>query len=79
MGIFNARKSGEEQGRERGSQSDGRYAIEFRDVHKAFGGNRVFAVGMAISKARITIMGPLRPGKCVCLSHMGGSHAPRLG
>ncbi|MGH2894457.1 MAG: ABC transporter ATP-binding protein [Solirubrobacteraceae bacterium] len=60
---------------------DGPNAIEFRDVHKAFGGNRVLmGVTMAIPKGQITmIMGPSGTGKSVCISHMVGLTRPDSG
>jgi phospholipid/cholesterol/gamma-HCH transport system ATP-binding protein len=81
MGILNARNRAPEECAETNSQSDGRYAIEFRDVHKAFGANRVLTgVDMAIPKGRITmIMGPSGTGKSVCISHMVGLTRPDSG
>jgi phospholipid/cholesterol/gamma-HCH transport system ATP-binding protein len=65
-----------------GPAGDGaRPAIEFDDVHKAFGANRVLAgLTMAIPEGRISmIMGPSGTGKSVCINHMVGLMRPDAG
>jgi len=55
--------------------------IEFDDVHKAFGSNRVLnGLTMAIPQGKITmIMGPSGTGKSVCISHIVGLMRPDAG
>jgi phospholipid/cholesterol/gamma-HCH transport system ATP-binding protein len=56
-------------------------AIEFVDVHKSFGTNKVLSgLNMAIPEGRITmIMGPSGTGKSVCINHMVGLMDPDEG
>jgi phospholipid/cholesterol/gamma-HCH transport system ATP-binding protein len=58
-----------------------RAAIEFLDVHKAFGTNRVLdGLTMGIPEGRISmIMGPSGTGKSVCINHMVGLMSPDTG
>jgi len=53
-------------------------AIEFEDVQKSFGDNRVLdGLTFAIPEGRISmIMGPSGVGKSVCISHMVGLELP---
>jgi len=55
--------------------------IELRDVHKAFGGNRVLrGVDLAIRDGEtFTILGGSGSGKSVCLKHMIGLLKPDAG
>jgi phospholipid/cholesterol/gamma-HCH transport system ATP-binding protein len=81
MSIFGVRPGVTASAQPYRAESDGRYAIEFHDVHKAFGGSQVLTgVTMAIPKDRITmIMGPSGTGKSVCVSHMVGLTRPDSG
>ena len=81
MGILSGRRTRSAPRADTESEASGRHAIEFRDVHKAFGSNRVLTgVTMAIPKGRITmIMGPSGTGKSVCISHMVGLTRPDSG
>jgi len=56
-------------------------AIEFVDVHKAFGRNEVLrGVDMALPDGRISmILGPSGTGKSVCIKHMVGLLRPDAG
>jgi len=56
-------------------------AIEFVDVHKSFGRNRVLdGLSMAIPEGKISmIMGPSGTGKSVCINHMVGLMLPDAG
>ena len=58
-----------------------RPAIEFIDVHKAFGTNAVLnGVSFGIPAGRISmIMGPSGTGKSVCINHMVGLMYPDSG
>jgi phospholipid/cholesterol/gamma-HCH transport system ATP-binding protein len=61
--------------------SDAEIAIELRDVHKAFRGNRVLrGVSLRIpAGATFTILGGSGSGKSVCLKHMIGLLKPDAG
>ncbi len=61
--------------------SDPEIAIELRDVHKAFRGNRVLrGVSLRIpAGATFTILGGSGSGKSVCLKHMIGLLKPDAG
>ncbi|MGH2834109.1 MAG: ATP-binding cassette domain-containing protein, partial [Solirubrobacteraceae bacterium] len=56
-------------------------AIEFVDVHKAFGRNRVLrGLNMGIPEGKISmIIGPSGTGKSVCIKHMVGLLYPDEG
>jgi phospholipid/cholesterol/gamma-HCH transport system ATP-binding protein len=56
-------------------------AIEFIDVHKAFGRNRVLrGLNLGIPEGRISmILGPSGTGKSVCIKHMVGLLYPDAG
>ncbi len=56
-------------------------AIEFNDVHKAFGRNRVLrGLNLGIPEGRISmILGPSGTGKSVCIKHMVGLLYPDAG
>jgi phospholipid/cholesterol/gamma-HCH transport system ATP-binding protein len=56
-------------------------AIEFVDVHKAFGDNRVLdGLSMEIPEGKISmIMGPSGTGKSVCINHIVGLMFPDSG
>ncbi|HTU78563.1 MAG TPA: ATP-binding cassette domain-containing protein [Solirubrobacteraceae bacterium] len=56
-------------------------AIEFVNVHKAFGDNRVLdGLSMEIPEGKISmIMGPSGTGKSVCINHMVGLMFPDAG
>jgi len=56
-------------------------AVEFDDVHKAFGSHRVLnGLSMVIPEGKITmIMGPSGTGKSVCISHIVGLLQPDAG
>ncbi len=81
MGIFGAHNREPEHAAGTNADADGAAAIEFRDVHKAFGANRVLTgVHMTIPYGRITmIMGPSGTGKSVCIAHMVGLTRPDSG
>jgi phospholipid/cholesterol/gamma-HCH transport system ATP-binding protein len=81
MSIFGARRTRTAPTAVGESDSASLPAIEFRDVHKAFGSNRVLTgVTMGIPQGRITmIMGPSGTGKSVCISHMVGLMLPDSG
>jgi phospholipid/cholesterol/gamma-HCH transport system ATP-binding protein len=61
--------------------SGSRHAVEFIDVHKAFGRNQILrGLNMAIPDDRISmILGPSGTGKSVCIKHMVGLLAPDRG
>ena len=61
--------------------SEPELAIELRDVHKAFGSNRVLrGVSLGIRAGDIfTILGGSGSGKSVCLKHMIGLQKPDAG
>jgi len=56
-------------------------AIEFVDVHKTFGNNRVLdGLSMEIPEGKISmLMGPSGTGKSVCINHMVGLMLPDSG
>ncbi|HLI32843.1 MAG TPA: ABC transporter ATP-binding protein [Solirubrobacteraceae bacterium] len=56
-------------------------AIEFRDVHKAFGSNRVLrGLNMSLPEGHISmIIGPSGTGKSVCIKHIVGLLYPDAG
>jgi phospholipid/cholesterol/gamma-HCH transport system ATP-binding protein len=60
---------------------DGEFAIEFRDVFKAFGSSHVLnGLSMRIPTGKITmIMGPSGTGKSVCINHIVGLMRPERG
>jgi len=65
-----------------GRQHDsGEPAIEFIDVHKAFGRNRILrGLNMSLPEDRISmILGPSGTGKSVCIKHMVGLLYPDEG
>jgi len=64
-----------------GQPLDGPAAIQFQDVHKAFGDNKVLAgVDFSIPKGKISmILGPSGTGKSVCIKHMVGLLNPDQG
>ena len=78
MSIF-----GESQpGANGGARSwDGEYAIEFREVHKSYGRNRVLdGTTLKIPTGRISmLMGPSGTGKSVCIAHAIGLTRPDSG
>jgi phospholipid/cholesterol/gamma-HCH transport system ATP-binding protein len=78
MGIFGEHKP---QTNGRASDWDGESAIEFRDVHKAYGQNRVLdGATLKIPAGRITmLMGPSGTGKSVCIAHAIGLAHPDSG
>lgn len=78
MSIFSKRRFKPSEERDR---FDGEYAIEFRDVFKAFGPNHVLnGLTMAIPTGKITmIMGPSGTGKSVCINHIVGLMRPDKG
>lgn len=78
MSIFSQHRPKTAAVRER---FDGDYAIEFRDVFKAFGANHVLnGLSMAIPTGKITmIMGPSGTGKSVCINHIVGLMRPDSG
>jgi|SRR5579884_753709 len=78
MAIFEERRPSPEQW---GEGWDGEYAIEFRDVHKAYGRNRVLdGMTLKIPAGRITmLMGPSGTGKSVCVAHAIGLTRPDSG
>lgn len=65
----------------RAAEWDGQYAIEFRDVHKAFGQSRVLdGATLRIPTGQITmLMGPSGTGKSVCVAHAIGLTRPDSG
>jgi phospholipid/cholesterol/gamma-HCH transport system ATP-binding protein len=81
------------EGRERGEEDEYRWhtglnrptgapdAVEFIDVHKAFGRNRILrGLNMAIPDDKISmILGPSGTGKSVCIKHMVGLLYPDEG
>jgi phospholipid/cholesterol/gamma-HCH transport system ATP-binding protein len=81
MGILSPFRSTPEPAASPDRAPDYEYAIEFRDVHKAFGANRVLnGLAMGIPEGRITmIMGPSGTGKSVCINHMVGLMYPDAG
>lgn len=78
MSIFTHRRPGPLEARDR---FDGDFAIEFRDVFKAFGSNHVLnGLSMRIPTGKITmIMGPSGTGKSVCINHIVGLMRPDRG
>jgi phospholipid/cholesterol/gamma-HCH transport system ATP-binding protein len=64
-----------------GRPSEGGDAIEFVDVHKAFGRNRVLrGLNMGLPENQISmIIGPSGTGKSVCIKHMVGLLYPDEG
>ncbi len=56
-------------------------AVEFVDVHKAFGRNKILrGLNMGIPEGKISmILGPSGTGKCVCIKHMVGLLYPDEG
>ena len=56
-------------------------AIEFRDVHRSFGGHHVLrGLNLAIPRGEISmILGPSGTGKSVCLKHILGLLRPNRG
>jgi phospholipid/cholesterol/gamma-HCH transport system ATP-binding protein len=56
-------------------------AVEFVDVHKAFGSNRILrGLNMSIPEGKISmILGPSGTGKSVCIKHMVGLLYPDEG
>ena len=56
-------------------------AVEFVDVHKSFGRNRILrGLNMAIPEGKISmILGPSGTGKSVCIKHMVGLLYPDEG
>ena len=56
-------------------------AVEFRDVHKAFGANKILrGLDMGIPEGTISmILGPSGTGKSVCIKHMVGLLYPDRG
>jgi phospholipid/cholesterol/gamma-HCH transport system ATP-binding protein len=60
---------------------DGQYAIEFRDVHKSYAGNRVLdGITLQIPAGKITmLMGPSGTGKSVFVAHAIGLARPDSG
>jgi phospholipid/cholesterol/gamma-HCH transport system ATP-binding protein len=79
MSIFGERQP---QRNGRGAPEwDGEHAIEFRDVHKAYGQNRVLdGTDLKIPTGRITmLMGPSGTGKSVCIAHAIGLTRPDSG
>jgi phospholipid/cholesterol/gamma-HCH transport system ATP-binding protein len=81
MSVFRARRSARSSSPPPSASWDGQHAIEFADVHKAFGHNRVLnGLTMAIPNGAISmIMGPSGTGKSVCINHMVGLMAPDAG
>jgi phospholipid/cholesterol/gamma-HCH transport system ATP-binding protein len=81
MHLFSRYKSGEREELSRDPQSPNGHAIEFDDVHKAFGSHRVLTgLTMAIPEGKISmIMGPSGTGKSVCISHIVGLLWPDAG
>jgi phospholipid/cholesterol/gamma-HCH transport system ATP-binding protein len=81
MGIFSERVRKPAEKVLPQPDAESRHAIEFCDVHKAFGRNEVLTgLTMAIPKGRITmIMGPSGTGKSVCISHIVGLTRPDSG
>jgi phospholipid/cholesterol/gamma-HCH transport system ATP-binding protein len=69
----------EEDNKRRASGTDD--AIEFIDVHKAFGRNRILrGLNMGLPEDRISmILGPSGTGKSVCIKHMVGLLYPDEG
>ena len=65
----------------RGVDWDGKYAIEFHDVHKSYGQNSVLAgTTLKIPTGKITmLMGPSGTGKSVCIAHAIGLTYPDSG
>ena len=55
-------------------------AVEFIDVHKAFGRNKILrGLNMGIPEGKISmILGPSGTGKSVCIKHMVGLLYPCL-
>jgi phospholipid/cholesterol/gamma-HCH transport system ATP-binding protein len=78
VSIFTLRRSQSVESRE---PFTGEVAVEFRDVFKAFGPNRVLnGLTMAIPTGKITmIMGPSGTGKSVCINHIVGLMRPDSG
>jgi phospholipid/cholesterol/gamma-HCH transport system ATP-binding protein len=78
MSMFGQRGPDAENG---GDRWDGEYAIEFRDVYKAYGDNRVLdGTTLRIRAGRITmLMGPSGTGKSVCIAHAIGLTRPDSG
>ncbi|HTU83972.1 MAG TPA: ABC transporter ATP-binding protein [Solirubrobacteraceae bacterium] len=78
MRIFGKREPGSEGGR---TGWDGEYAIEFRDVHKSYGGNRVLdGTTLNVPAGQITmLMGPSGTGKSVFVAHAIGLTRPDSG
>jgi len=62
-------------------RSGTRHAVEFVDVHKAFGRNQILrGLNMGIPEDRISmILGPSGTGKSVCIKHMVGLLYPDSG
>jgi len=78
MAIFGERKSDFDR---RGEDWDGKYAIEFRDVHKAYGQNHVLdGTSVKVPAGRLTmLMGPSGTGKSVFIAHAIGLTRPDSG
>jgi phospholipid/cholesterol/gamma-HCH transport system ATP-binding protein len=81
VSIFPIHRAAPEPARVSESRAHDGPAIEFVDVHKAFGENRVLnGLTMAIPEGRITmIMGPSGTGKSVCINLMVGLMVPDAG
>lgn len=78
MSIFSRREPQPLEPRER---FRGEYAIEFRDVFKAFGPNHVLnGLSLSVPTGKVTmIMGPSGTGKSVCINHIVGLMRPDSG
>ncbi len=61
--------------------SGGRDAVEFADVHKAFGRNKILrGLNLGLPEGKISmILGPSGTGKSVCIKHMVGLLYPDQG
>ncbi len=81
MHLFRRSGSGDPQPPEDRSSSRSAQAIEFDDVHKAFGSHQVLSgLSMTVPAGKITmIMGPSGTGKSVCISHIVGLLQPDSG
>jgi phospholipid/cholesterol/gamma-HCH transport system ATP-binding protein len=81
VSIFPIHRAAPEPARVSKSRAHDGQAIEFVDVHKTFGENRVLSgLTMAIPEGRITmILGPSGTGKSVCINHMVGLMIPDAG
>jgi len=78
MNIFGDRG---DRSTDRAPDWDGEYAIEFREVHKSFGDNRVLdGTTLKIPTGKISmLMGPSGTGKSVCIAHAIGLTRPDSG